>query len=61
MISLGILQFFLGDYRPLIHDLYGNVLDQVNGSSFTLLVILLEKLNKIIFLISAILLVIGIV
>ncbi|CAN7025408.1 hypothetical protein BRARA_F02933 [Brassica rapa] len=21
-------QFFLGDYRPLIHDLYGNVLDQ---------------------------------
>lgn len=22
-------QFFLGDYRPLVQDTYGNVLDQV--------------------------------
>jgi PH-interacting protein len=27
-------QFFLGDYRPLIQDTYGNVLDQVRSSSF---------------------------
>ncbi|KAF3629939.1 hypothetical protein FXO37_28690 [Capsicum annuum] len=26
-------QFFLGDYRPLIQDVQGNVLDQVTGSS----------------------------
>lgn len=32
--ALCILQFFLGDYRPLIQDIYGNVLDQVSGSSF---------------------------
>lgn len=24
-------QFFLGDYRPLIQDTYGNVLDQVSS------------------------------
>lgn len=25
-------QFFLGDYRPLVQDTYGNVLDQVGSA-----------------------------
>lgn len=30
MLSANIWQFFLGDYRPLIQDTHGNVLDQVS-------------------------------
>ena len=35
LIVLPLLQFFLGDYRPLIQDPSGNVVDQV-GKLFTL-------------------------